>query len=85
MFNRIVNKILRIIKKIIGEKIFIKIFYRNVSVLSSKKFENWWKYYKKNNKLDFNLEMMLDGLINNENFKNYSHIGIPWLKIILNF
>ena len=72
MFNRIVNKILRIIKKIIGEKIFIKIFYRNVSVLSSKKFENWWKYYKKNNKLDFNLEMMLDGLINNENFKNYS-------------
>jgi len=72
MFDRIINKIQRIIKKIVGENIFIKIFYRNVSILSSKKFENWWKHYKKNNKLDINLEMMLDDLIDNENFKNYS-------------
>ena len=72
MFDRIVNKIQRIIKKIVGENIFIKIFYRNVSILSSKKFEIWWKHYKRNNKLDINLEMMLDDLIDNKNFKNYS-------------
>ena len=72
MFDRIVNKIQRIIKKIVGENIFIKIFYRNVSILSSKKFEIWWKHYKRNNKLDINLEMMLDDLIDNKNFKDYS-------------
>ena len=72
MFDRIINKTQRTIKKIVGENIFIKFFYRNVSILSSKKFKIWWKHYKRNNKLDINLEMMLDDLIDNKNFKNYS-------------
>ncbi len=72
MFDRIINKTQRTIKKIVGENIFIKFFYRNVSILSSKKFKIWWKHYKRNNKLDINLEMMLDDLIDNKNFKDYS-------------
>ena len=70
MFDRIINKTQRTIKKIVGENIFIKFFYRNVSILSSKKFKIWWKDYKRNNKLDINLEMMLDDLIDNKNFKD---------------
>ena len=72
MFDRIINKTQRTIKKIVGENIFIKFFYRNVSILSSKKFKIWWNDYKRNNKLDINLEMMLDDLIDNKNFKDYS-------------
>jgi len=74
--KKILSFLLRHIKKllkiILGKSLFYKFFYINVSVLSSKDFIKWWKEYKKFNKLDLDLQLMLDDLLTNQNFKNYS-------------
>ena len=62
----------KIIKKIIGKKLFYKIIGRNVSTLSSENFLTWWLDYKKLNKLDLDLELMINDLTESHNFNNYS-------------
>ena len=62
----------KIIKKIIGKKLFYKIIGRNVSTLSSENFLTWWVDYKKLNKLDLDLELMINDLTESHNFNNYS-------------
>ena len=62
----------KIIKKIIGKKLFYKIIGRNVSILSSENFLTWWVDYKKLNKLDLDLELMINDLTESHNFNNYS-------------
>ena len=83
-----------ILKKIIGKKLFKKIFYQNVSILSAKDFKNWWNLYKKNNLIDPDLELMVNNLVLSESFSSYStywnalakdHIKILSEKGIQNF
>lgn len=71
--NKFINIILeKIIKKIIGKKLFYKIVARNVSILTSKDFLTWWLDFKKSYKLDLDLELMIDDLTLSHNFNNYS-------------
>ena len=68
----LLRKFKKILQIILGKNLFYKIFYTNVPVLSSKDFIKWWKRYKESNKLDLDLQLMLDDLLINQNFKNYS-------------
>ena len=59
-------------KKII--KFFKKIFSirkKNVSTLSAQQFINWWSEYQKKN-IDNDLKIMINDLVKDKNFKNYS-------------
>ena len=73
LLKKIIKIILeKIIKKIIGKKLFYKIIGRNVSTLTSENFLAWWTDYKKSNKLDLDLETMINDLTESHNFNNYS-------------
>ena len=71
--NKFINIILeKIIKKIIGKKLFYKIVARNVSILKSENFLTWWLDFKRSNKPDLDLELMIDDLTQSHNFNVYS-------------
>ena len=52
-------------------KNFFSISEKNVSTLSAEEFINWWSDYQKKN-IDNDLKIMINDLVKNENFKNYS-------------
>ena len=62
----------KILKFLLGKKLLKKIFYENVSTLSSANFIKWWKLYSNENTLDSDLKLMVDDLVLNKSFKNYS-------------
>ena len=72
MKNILQKIILKILKKIIGKRLFYKIVGKNVTTLTSKKFLEWWKDFKKSNKLDSDLVSMINDLTDSHNFNNYS-------------
>ena len=59
------KKIIKFLKKIFS------IREKNVSTLSSKQFINWWSDYQQKN-IDTDLKIMINNLVQDENFKNYS-------------
>ena len=59
------KKIIKFLKK------FFSISEKNVSTLSAEEFINWWSDYQKKN-IDNDLKIMINDLVKNENFKNYS-------------
>jgi len=78
--------ILKILKKIIGKRLFYKIVGKNVTTLTSNKFLEWWKDFKKSNKLDSDLESMINDLTDSHNFNNYSpywnHLAQGHIKLL---
>ena len=62
----------KILKFLLGKKLFNKIFYENVSTLNSVNFVKWWKLYSNENTLDPDLKLMVDNLVLNKSFKDYS-------------
>ena len=86
MKNILQKIILKILKKIIGKRLFYKIVGKNVTTLTSNKFLEWWKDFKKSNKLDSDLESMINDLTDSHNFNNYSpywnHLAQGHIKLL---
>ena len=62
----------KLLKKLIGKKLYKFFFYRNVAILQSIDFKDWWISYKKKNDVNKDLKLMVDDLISRESFNDYS-------------
>jgi putative sugar O-methyltransferase len=78
--------ILKIFKKIIGKRLFYKILGKNVTTVTAEKFLEWWKDFKKSNKLDSDLVSMINDLTDSHNFNKYSpywnHLAQGHIKLL---
>ena len=85
MISTLRKIILKIFKKIIGKRLFYKILGKNVTTVTAERFLEWWKDFKKSNKLDSDLESMINDMTDSHNFNKYSpywnHLAQGHIKI----
>ena len=86
MINTLRKIILKIFKKIIGKRLFYKILGKNVTTVTAERFLEWWKDFKKSNKLDSDLESMINDMTDSHNFNKYSpywnHLAQGHIKLL---